>query len=492
MIRAMIERHVRALIVILVALGIAERTLWNVLRPTTGAAGEAMNVAVAIGSGRGFADAYRLGQGPTAHLMPISPSIAGVVYWLFGVRSPAAEILLASWSIGLAMGTYLLLYSAFRRVGTPTWARLFALAFACLAPVYIGQEAVDFRVWEGGLAMFMTALFLDRLFAGTQTPPGRRAIVGIAALCSGLFFVHPQLGLAAFALAAIFSLQHLPWHRTMLAVAAAATTLALLIVPWALRNERVLGAPILLRSNLGIELALANYDGALDAGNPKQQFLQRLVAIHPIAKAPYDAMIASGGEVAYSRKLESQTTQWMAAHPAKVERLALRHIGQALLPRPWQFDVFGRNLSPALRSALNSIVNFAGFIGVVWATMARRRDWSYLAIWLSAVVLLASPFQPVTRYTYLLYPILLFCAFDLGATLAMRFRGHPIRAYQDNPTGPAVSAYSSGEDRDASLSCGERDVMLRQFQGNNSSSRVAGWSAMRARTSASQPTGRHC
>ena len=424
MIRAMLERHARAFMIVIITLGIAERTLWNVLRPTTGAAGEAMNVAVAIGSGRGFADAYRVGQGPTAHLMPISPSIAGVVYWLFGIRSPAAETLLASWSIGLAMGTYLLLYSAFGRIGTPTWARLFALFFACLAPAYIGQEAVDFRVWEGGLAMFMTALFLDQLFAGTHTPPGRKAIIGIAALCSGLFFVHPQLGLAAFALAAFFSLQHLPWHRTMLAVAAAGTTLAVLIVPWALRNERVLGAPILLRSNLGIELALANYAGALDAGNSKEQFLQRLVAIHPIVQAPYDAMIASGGEVAYSRKLEAQTTEWMAAHPAEVGRLMLRHISQALLPRPWQFDVFGRNLSPALRSALSSIVNLGGLIGVVWATMARRRDWAYLAIWLSAVVLLASPFQPVTRYTYLLYPILLFCAFDFVAILAQRLRGY--------------------------------------------------------------------
>lgn len=416
-----VERHAKPLLLLSVAAGIGERALWNVVRPTAGAAGEAMNVAVAVGSGRGFADAYQVGQGATAHLMPFSPGLAGGVYALLGVRSFAAEFVLATWAIGLAIGTYLLLFRAFGRIGTPLWARLVALGFACVAPTYVGQEAVDFRVWEGGLAVFLTALLLDRLFAAITQPPGPREIGGVAALCSFLFFVNPLVGLAAFAVTAVFALRTLRWPQTALAVGVSSAVLAVLLVPWTVRNAHALGTPVMLRSNLGIELALANYPGAVADGDRKQQFMDRLTAIHPVVPASYSAMVASGGEVAYSKKLKDQTQAWMAAHPGEVVRLVLRHVRQTILPETWQFDVFGKSLPPLLRSMLADGVGLFGLAGLMTALAMRRRNWDYILIFVVLTIGLASLFQPVTRYTYLLYPIMVFSAFDLLGTIARRF-----------------------------------------------------------------------
>ncbi len=181
-----------AAVALLLVLGVGERVAWNLIRPGVGASGEAFNVAAALAGGRGFADAYQVGQGATAHLLPISPGIAGGIYAVFGVRSMGAEILLACWSIGLAVGAYLLLFRAFGRLGLPRVARLGALALLCLAPTYVPQEAVDFRIWEGGLSVLLTALFLDRLVA-IETPSAK-AIAGMALLNALLFFVNPICG----------------------------------------------------------------------------------------------------------------------------------------------------------------------------------------------------------------------------------------------------------------------------------------------------------
>src|SRR5260370_26592629 len=94
---------------------------------------EALNVAVAFAQGGGFADAFKLGQGPAAHILHISPAVAGTVYAVFGVGSATSEFLLGCWSIGLAVGTYFVLFRAFKTLGSSRLARLLALAFGCMA-----------------------------------------------------------------------------------------------------------------------------------------------------------------------------------------------------------------------------------------------------------------------------------------------------------------------------------------------------------------------
>ena len=397
-----------------IAGGLAMRLAWDLIRTDSGGAGEASNVAFAIAEGRGFADAYRVGQGPTAHLLPITPSISGGVYGLLGVNAPPAEAILASWSIMLAMGTYLLLFRAFGRLGMSVPARLGAVAFACFAPTYIAQEAVDFRVWEGGLTAFLGALFLDRLLALGRETPSWREVAGLALLTALLFFVNPAFGLGAYACAGLFCLRHMPPRRIAGATLAAAGALALLVGPWAVRNARVMGAPIMLRSNAGLELALGMDPAALATPDPRGRFRDRLIELHPLQSyAAYDRMVAVGGEVAYSRGLSVETRRWIGAHPGAAARLALRHVSQLFAPRPWMFAVFGTGRFIGLRAVLATLVGVGGLVGLLAAMATRGGGWIYPALLVGGLAAALAPFQPVPRYTYLVYPLLLFCLFDL-------------------------------------------------------------------------------
>jgi hypothetical protein len=124
-------------------------------------------------------------------------------------------------------------------------------------------------------------------------------------------------------------------------------------------------------------------------------------------------MQAAGGEVPYAKALGAEAKAWMKAHPAESARLMLLHLRQSLVPQRWQFDVFGRALSPTLRAVLADIAGLGGLVSLFWALLARRRNWWYPAVIVASWALLTAPFQPVTRYTYLIYPLMVFCAADL-------------------------------------------------------------------------------
>lgn len=374
-----------------------------------------MRVASAVGEGRGFADAFRVGEGATAHLLPISPGIAGLVYMLFGVSTPAAEVVLFCWSVGLLMAGLLLLYRAFGRLGVPTWARLTALGYACLAPAYLGQESVEFRVWDGGLTAFLGALLLDRIIAAELAPAiGAKTAVTLAALGALLFFVNPPAGVAYLICAAVVVLRRLPVAQWWAPILTGALVLVALVGPWALRNERVLGEPVALRSNAGLELAIGLYPGALNPPDREREFMARLEAVHPaVGDKPYEAMKAAGGEIAYARELGARTRAWVWSNPMETAALMLLHIRQTVAPQPWQFAVFGSGEGVRLRAALTQVPGILGLIGLAVALARRRRGWWCPALVIGVILVLGSPFQPVKRYTYLVYPILVFAAGSL-------------------------------------------------------------------------------
>jgi hypothetical protein len=417
------------LVALLLAAGIAERALWNWMRTASVPHAEAFNVAVAVAQGRGLADAFQVGQGPTAHLLPLSPLVAGAVYALFGVTTLASEFLLACWSIGLAIGTYFLLFRAFGHLGSSRASRLIALAFGCLAPTYIAQEAVDFRYWEGGLAVFLGALFLERLLAASSAARlGVRVIVGMSFLAALLFFVNPVVGIGAYLCAALTCIRRLKGARMLLPVGIAACMLALFVAPWTIRNELELGSPVALRSNAGLELALANYAGALDPIDPEQRFKRRLLAIHPYSSASnYQAMQRAGGEVGYSKLLGSTTWAWIDAHRGLTAEIALLHLRELVAPEPWLFRLAGTGLFAGLRAGLASLIGVLGLLGIGRALIIRRPLWEYPALLVIPSALCFSLFQPIPRYTYLFYPLLIFCAADLF-TRPTREQAGPIHA----------------------------------------------------------------
>lgn len=418
---------------VLCAAGVAERIVWTLVQPAHGALGEAMNVAVSLGEGRGFAGAYGAGHGATAHLLPLGPALAGLVYSGLAPRSPAAETILATWSIGLAVGTYLLLYHAFGYLRIARSIRLVSLAIGLLAPAYLTVETVDFRVWDGGLATFLAALFLDRLLAahrcaGLQSrnePSFPLPLLGCASL---LFFVNPPLGASGFVCLAILGLARMSLRANIVGGMVTLALLALAITPWTIRNYRTLGAIVPLRSNAGLELALANNPVMAETRDPAKALEQRLLAIHPTANSAARREVMRIGEVAYADRRGVEAKAWISAHPAAAARLWARHMRQMLLPDRWMIDPRGTTYG-AMRALFMQGMGLAGLLGLGRLIARRRPDGAiYPAVMVVLTTLLLAPFQPVTRYTYVLYPTLCFLAGALWLAPVLRRPTKPVSA----------------------------------------------------------------
>jgi hypothetical protein len=192
-----------------------------------------------------------------------------------------------------------------------------------------------------------------------------------------------------------------------------ASALALLVVPWAVRNAAVLGEPVPLRSNFGLELAIANHPVAVPGNRPAETFAERMLAIHPfLSPAARVELARDGGEIAYSRRLAAETRMWIAAHPLDFARLTARHLRQFFFPSPWQFYFTGEEDWRKSRAILLSLVSLLGLLGLAVAILRRRRGYGWLALYIAGAALPYAIVQPVPRYSYLVYGMLAFLAVE--------------------------------------------------------------------------------
>jgi hypothetical protein len=411
----------------LVALGLALRLAWLVLVRALLAPldlGEASAAAGALARAGTLADAFAPGSGPTAHLMPATVTIAGAVQAAFG---DSGALLLSLWTLALLAGTWLLARALFAEAGWRPAALLGGLGLLALLPGHIVQEVADFRVWEGGLATLLALanLWMIVTLDKRKTIAPQPLLLG-AALSAFTFFVSPTTGLAVDACWAWLALHRLPLRRLLAFAGIAAAALALVLVPWVLRNAQVMGSPILLRDNFGLEIAMANYPGALDPADPRAETLARARAIHPYQNPQVLARLrTAGGEAAYSRALGRETWAWAAAHPLDFARLALRHYRQFYFPDRWQGALTNWAAFPMLRIEMIRLVSAFGLLGLAVGLVRRRRHYGLFAIYLALAGLPYALVMPIPRYAYVAWPLLAFLAarLALDAFTALQRRG---------------------------------------------------------------------
>lgn len=404
-------------LLLIVTLGLIARFGWFFLRPGTATA-EAAREAVSFAQGVGLSNAYFDGQGPTAHLLPIPPMIAGSVYYMLGIHSPMSEFVLACWSIGLSAGSALMFYSAFAQLGMPRRSLLIGLGCLVLLPTYINLEVVDFRIWDGGLAVFIMSILFNRIIHYDSLGNGTvMQSLTLAITAAFLFFVNPIVGVSGYTCCFIYLLRTLNLRKAAIAVFLSGLTLALLIMPWILRNELVLGTAIPLRSNGGIELAISMYPGAeLQHNDTDLRFARRMAQVHPYDNpANISRLRDAGGEVAYSQSLLHVTTVWMVENPFKVFQISVSHLQQIYFPSPAIFRIFAKGGGAQFRSYLARSVGFLGLIGLIIGTITGDRRWIYPAVMIVMPGLLMMMFQPVPRYTYLIYGLLCFSGGQVAA-----------------------------------------------------------------------------
>lgn len=383
---------------------------------------EAGAVALAFAQGRGLADAFFPGSGPTAHLLPTTPVVAGAILRLAGPQSTASALLLVAFALGQLVVSTLLSVRLFTLLGASRAAVLAAVGWSMLVPVVALLDTLSFRVWDNGLAFIaVLACLIDQVRVARGEGAGAARLLRSAALLAVAAFVNPAMG-AALAVGA-FAVR---WRAQGLGrgVALGGATLILFAAvsaPWAERNGRVLGAPILSRSNAGLELALANGDGALHAADPAAAFAARHRAIHPFDDGPGRATFRRLGEPAYQQALGQAAARWIAAHPLGFARLAARHMLRMLTPQRWQIATD----ASAVQAAAVGVVCWAGLVALAWLVVRDRgAPWWIVALFVAAALVAYAPFQPTIRYTYPFYQLLLFSA-AAGAERAWRGLNSP-------------------------------------------------------------------
>lgn len=387
-----------------------------IVYPGRTATGEIANVAIAYARTGVLADAFGQGGGPTAHVLPIPPVFAGLIYRALGIRSAAAELVLEVVAIALVLGSFWFVSLIFKEAGVSWRTRMWGLAVACLVPFNFFLETVDFRIWEGALATFTAFGFVVALLRAAHRPfIGTGTIVGLALLAALVFFISPALGLACYLCAAIVAFERLsPW-RIAAAAVIVVLALAAVVAPWAARNARVMGAPVILRSNFGLELALANHPAAVADGG-LDVFRARLAEIHPNANPPAFARLqAAGGEVAYAKALGTQAKSWIAAHPLAFVELSLRHLREFFFPPAWLWHIYVTRAGGSTAKALVcGLLSAAGLAGLAIGLAQSPRAYRFVAILLLVPPLAYTIVQPVPRYRYLIFGVSVFLAVELA------------------------------------------------------------------------------
>jgi hypothetical protein len=147
-----------------------------------------------------------------------------------------------------------------------------------------------------------------------------------------LLLTDPSIGLVWLAWLALAA-----WHAHRFAPRAswlpALIVPVLIILPWTLRNDRVLHSPVLVRSNLGLELMVSNNSCASYSFlyNQESGCFGRL---HPNQNLAEAQRVKELGEVAYNQAKLHEALAWMATSPGPFLKLTLQRIFSFWFPTP--------------------------------------------------------------------------------------------------------------------------------------------------------------
>lgn len=152
-------------------------------------------------------------------------------------------------------------------------------------------------------------------------------VAGLACLLSPAL-LPPILGW----LAIIIAERRKQWRQMLVFAPAAAACFVATLTPWAVRNYRALGAPIVTRSNFWMELNISNND-SLTADEQRDFEMPEFLRMHPSSSPAERAKVKSMGEVAYNRIKRKQVLTWIATHKQRFLVLTAQRFWLFWMPR---------------------------------------------------------------------------------------------------------------------------------------------------------------
>ena len=274
---------------------------------------ESGHIAAAIASGKGFSSPLPVASGPTAWLGPIYPYVISAIFRALGVYSMHSLHAIQALNCALSSLIVFPVYGIARRSFDATTAVFSSWLWVFLPTAWHIPIA---NVWDSTLS----ALFLALIFHATVVLRGRRKLLhwaGYGALWAAAALVNPAL-LSLFPLFLLWLAQEarkqeIPCLRMILA-----TLLMFLagMIPWSIRNYRVLGEFVPVRSNFGLELWLGNNLDSQDVNSFSQ---------HPFVNAAEASEFVRLGEVEYMAQKKGEAVAFIRSHPREtLVRVAAR------------------------------------------------------------------------------------------------------------------------------------------------------------------------
>ncbi|HEV2861479.1 MAG TPA: glycosyltransferase family 39 protein [Pyrinomonadaceae bacterium] len=202
-----------------------------------GDAADYHRLAQGLAQGAGYVNG---GGDPTAWRPPGYPAFLACVYALFGASVGAAAVAQAV----LGAFTVLLLMLLARQVA----GRREGVAAGLLAAVYPGFFWLPRLLLSENLALFLTlaALCAAVALARRWSALGAVGLGLLLGLGAYVRFTHLMLAVVLLLwLAAHFWMDGRRWRRALATAALAGAAMGLLILPWAVRNYRLFGKPVL-------------------------------------------------------------------------------------------------------------------------------------------------------------------------------------------------------------------------------------------------------
>jgi len=365
-------------------------------------------VARAIASGEGFSSPLRdMDTGPTAWFTPIYPYFVAGIFKVWGIYTNTSRFIIAAVNCLFAALTIIPIYSVAKKafgegaaIGA-SWVWVF-LPTAIHFPII--------WIWDTTL----TALFFSLIFWATLSLRGIRKVVpwaGYGALWVVGGLINPSI-LSLFP----FFLGWLLWSErkeSSLWLKHAAAVLLLFtigLVPWTVRNYRVFGKIIVLRSNFGLELWLGNNPDVIDMlsqmSHPND---------NPVEAAKYRRL----GEIAYMAEKEHEAFAFMRTHPVEtVNNTFHRFVDIWLSQTDSLVDLWSTaSLYGKALLMFNCMLSLMSLLGVLYAHRSRNPDAAPFGMVLLIFPMVFYLTHSSPRYRFPMDPIIVVLAASSAAHL---------------------------------------------------------------------------
>ena len=255
-------------------------------------------------------------------------------------------------------------------------------------------------IWDTAMA----ALFLALIFWATLAVRDAKTVLpwmGYGALWAIGVLINPSM-LSLFPFFAGWALwqSHRSSSSRMKFSAAMLLVFAIGLVPWTVRNYRVFGKFIPLRSNFGLELWLGNNPNVPDTWSPW---------LHPDDDKDEWAKYKRMGEMAFMAEKEHEAFAFMRTHPADTLNFTFRRFVETWLAvTDSPADIWGRSpLYLKAFFALNVLLSLFSWLGAMFANRNRLPEAAPFVMVLLIFPLVFYMTHSSLRYRFPMDPIMI-------------------------------------------------------------------------------------